>query len=277
MLTAALLAGCQSLTPAQSLASAQHLAADHGFAGSRIDSGRFELMTYHRVLERDAQRLVVYIEGDGRAFVSRRRVSGNPTPRDPVALEMALADPSAAVAYIARPCQFIDPLPAGCEPRFWTTHRYSSEIIESISGAIDTLLADSRQSRLGLVGYSGGGVVAALLAQRRGDVDWLVTVAANLDHAAWTTWHGDTPLSGSLNPAADPQDLGDLPQLHLVGGEDDTVPVDLTAAFIRRLPDGTPAELMVIEDAGHHDWPAIWKERVCGLAFWRETAGCRPG
>lgn len=225
-------------------------------------------------MNRNTGRLVVYIEGDGRAFISRRRVSGNPTPRDPVALEMAFADPSGAVAYIARPCQFMEPLPANCEPRFWTTYRYSEAVLASINEAIDQLKQSSNTPRLGLVGYSGGGVVAALLAQRREDVDWLVTVAANLDHAAWTEWHGDTPLSGSLNPATDMTALAGLPQLHVAGGEDEIVPVELTADFVRRLPDNTPAELIVIDNAGHHDWPAIWGKRVCDFRFWQAAPGC---
>lgn len=251
-------------------------AAKRGFSGSVVETGRFDLRLFSRDLKSNPDRLVVYIEGDGRAFISRRRVSDNPTPRDPVALEMALADPSPAVAYIARPCQFMEPLPANCEPRYWTTHRYAPEVIEAVGQAVDALLRESRASRLGLVGYSGGGVVATLLAQRRDDVDWLVTVAANLDHAAWTAWHGDTPLSGSLNPTADMESLGQLPQLHLVGSSDETVPVELTAAFMRRLPAGTPAELIVIEEAGHHDWPAVWEKRVCGFRFWKTAGACRP-
>jgi hypothetical protein len=44
-------------------------------------------------------------------------------------------------------------------------------------------------------------LVASLVAARRHDVVRLVTVAGNLDHLAWTTLHGVSPLTGSLNPA----------------------------------------------------------------------------
>ncbi len=211
----------------------------------------------------------MYIEGDGRAFISRRRISDNPTPADPVALKMAAGDPSPAVAYIARPCQFTEPLPDVCRPRYWTSHRYADAVITAISQVIDTLRRRSGIQKIGLVGYSGGGTVAALLAGRRDDVDWLVTVAANLDHAAWTAWHDDTPLDGSLNPADQTERLAAVPQLHIAGAGDATVPPELTRRFVRRLPARTPVDLMVVEDADHHDWPAFWRRRVGGLGFWQ--------
>lgn len=274
LLAVAVLGGCQSPGPAQAISSVRQLASSHGFTEARIDSGRFALTVYHRGFDSHASRLVVYIEGDGRAFISRRRVSANPTPREATALRMALADPSAAVAYIARPCQFLEPLPSSCEPRWWTTHRYAAEVIDAMDQAISELQQRAGSDTTGLVGYSGGGVVAALLAQRRSDIDWLVTVAANLDHAAWTDWHEDTPLSGSLNPADEPEKLADLPQLHLAGSDDETVPPALVAGFVRRLPVAAPVELMVIDNAGHDDWAHIWRQRVCGFRFWDEAAGC---
>lgn len=262
------------MTPAQSLSSARQLASAQGFTEATIKTDRFTLIAYHRGLGSDTNRLVVYIEGDGRAFISRRRVSANPTPREATALRMALADPSAAVAYVARPCQFLEPLPSSCEPRWWTTHRYAAEVIDAMDEAISELQQRAGTGRTGLVGYSGGGVIAALLAQRRNDIDWLVTVAANLDHAAWTAWHEDTPLSGSLNPADKPEKLAGLPQLHLAGADDETVPPALVAAFVRRLPATAPVEFLVIDNAGHGDWAAIWSRRVCDFSFWQDEPGC---
>ncbi len=50
--------------------------------------------------------MVVYIEGDGRAYVNRRTPSNDPTPGNPMALRLALADPSLRVLYLGRPCQY---------------------------------------------------------------------------------------------------------------------------------------------------------------------------
>lgn len=262
------------MSPAQSIATAREQAAGHGFIPAQVDGGQFELTAYHRGLDSQADRLVVYIEGDGRAFITRRRVSDNPTPREATALQMAFADPSAAVAYLTRPCQFRTTLPPVCEPRLWTSHRYSEEVVAAMDQAVSRLKQRGGLDSIGLVGYSGGGVIAALLAEQRDDVDWLVTVAANLDHAAWTAWHEDTPLSGSLNPADHVADLDGLPQLHLAGKDDDIVPPALIAAFVRSLPAGTPVEFLVIDNADHDDWPAVWQQRVCSFGFWAAAPGC---
>jgi len=275
LLTAGLLTGCQSFSPERSIQAAHQLAQSHGFTHDRFDTGRFPLSVYHRGLDSRSDQLVIYIEGDGRSFITRRRVSSNPTPADPVALKMAVADPSTAVAYVARPCQFNQPLPDACKPRYWTSHRYAEVVLTAMNGAIDSLKKRSGAPKLGLVGYSGGGSVAALLAERRADINWLVTVAANLDHAAWTEWHGDTPLHGSLNPVDGIEQLADMPQLHIAGREDETVPPALIQRFIQKLPARTPVEFMLATGIGHHGWPAFWQREVCELAFWRALPACQ--
>ena len=46
------------------------------------------------------------------------------------------------------------------------------------------------------VGYSGGGVLAVLIAERLDNVAGVITVGANLDTDAWTEHHGYLPLTG---------------------------------------------------------------------------------
>lgn len=231
-------------------------------------------MSFERGFDTGSRVLTIYIEGDGRAFVSRRRVSVDPTPRDPVALKLAAADPAASVAYLARPCQFLEPLPEACEPRYWTTGRYAPAVIASMDAAVAELKQRSGAGRVTLVGFSGGAVVATLLAQRRDDIDWLVTLSGNMDHRAWTRHHGDTPLADSLNPLADMDKLAGVRQLHLAGGADDTVPPALVAAFVRALPPATPVEFLIVDGIGHDDWPDYWRENLCSLAFRQAMPGC---
>ncbi len=59
-----------------------------------------------------------------------------------------------------------------------------------------------------------------LLAAQRRDVDAVITVAANLDHRAWTAHHGDTPLHCSLNAADFARRLQSVPQVHYAGEKD---------------------------------------------------------
>lgn len=274
----AMAAGCQSVAPfVDPHDSARQLAADRGFGEQVIHTDYFDLVTFRNDFANPSQTLTVYIEGDGRAFISRRRVSDDPTPRDPVSLKLALADPAVAVAYLARPCQLIQPMPANCEPRYWTSHRYAPEVVKSMNQAVDALKKRAAASRVTLIGYSGGGTVAALIAGRRDDIDWLVTVAGNLDHAAWTAYHGDTSLTGSLNPVTEIEKLATIKQLHIAGGDDSTMPAVLVAGFVRMLPAGAPVEFIVMDGIDHNDWPGIWAGRICDFSFRSNAQRCSGG
>lgn len=175
--------------------------------------------------------LTVVIEGDGRAHDGRGRPTADPTPRDPVGRKIARAWPrESAVAWLARPCQFVqDP---ACAPADWTTGRFSETAVAATASAVDELKARSGAARVRLVGWSGGGTLAALVAARRSDVAGLVTVAAPLDVGAWTAWHGATPLAG-MDPARGPG--APVPQLHLIGAFDPVVPPALARAPAERL------------------------------------------
>lgn len=237
-----------------------------GFATKQIKVGDFELVTFHRGLA-GAQSVVVYIEGDGRVARTRTQLSKDPTPRQPVALRLALADPSLAVLYVARPCQYLsEEQLALCSPRYWALARYADEVIAATSQVVDWALAKTNNpgARLGLVGYSGGGAVAALVAARRDDVDWLVTVAGNLDHEKWTEMHELTPLVDSLNPADFTRFLEHIPQLHLVGGEDKNIPRTVAQSFFRAFVDPSNVTVETVPDFTHHCcWTSTWPALLC--------------
>ena len=151
-----------------------------------------------------------------------------------------------------------------CHWRYWSTHRYAEEVIAAVDGVIDHAIARRPTRRpLGLVGYSGGGTVAALIAERRSDVAWLVTIAANLDHAKWTAVPGLTPLAGSLNASDAARRIRSMPKLHLRGGRDENVPKAVLDAFLRRLGPRNSASVDVIAKYTHACcWEKIWPERL---------------
>jgi len=185
--------------------------------------------------------LTVVIEGDGQAHDARGRPSADPTPRDPVGLKIARAWPGGGVAWLARPCQYArDP---ACAAGDWTTGRFSEPAVVAMGLAVDALKHRAGARRVRLVGWSGGGVIAALLAARRDDVAGLVTIAAPLDLAAWTAWHGASPLPGEGDPARLDAPLR-TPQLHLLGRYDTVVPPAVAAPAARRLA-GTEAAVVV--------------------------------
>ena len=174
--------------------------------------------------------LTIVIEGDGRAHDRRGRPTADPTPDDPVGLSIAQAWPGGA-AWLGRPCQFVaDP---ACDPAQWTRDRFAAAAVAQVDAGVEALKVRAGAQRLVLVGWSGGGVLATLVAARRDDVAGLVTVAAPLDLGAWTESRGLTPLPG-LDPADLPSRPG-LPQVHLHGAFDPVVRPATARETARRL------------------------------------------
>lgn len=258
-----LLTSCISI-PDQSErnANARKLASTHGWVETTIRTDDFLLQSYIPAELNPTKTLTIYIEGDGLAWINRSTPSLNPTPVNPLALRLAIKD-SEPSAYLARPCQYVDfSQSPDCSLKYWGSHRFSAEVIRASNQGIEQLKSRFQAERLVLVGYSGGGAVAALVAAKRSDVVRLVTIAGNLDHEAWTKLHHISPLNGSLNPADAWQGLQKIPQLHLVGGGDTNVPPPIANAFSDRFPHNLRPKVKVIKDFNHaccwvEQWPAL--------------------
>lgn len=243
-------------------------AAEAGWQRLALPADRFVLTAFVPADTTPARTLTVYIEGDGLAWLTPRQPSDNPTPREPVALDLALRHAGSAVAYLSRPCQGVNPEDWGpCGTAYWTSRRYASEVIDASASAIDALMRRRQAERLVLVGFSGGASVAALVASRRKDVAALITVAGNLDTAAWTTHHQVSPLSGSLNPADFVDRLQEIPQRHLVGAADRVVPPRLLQDFAQRFPAARRPEVRIVPGFDHQccwaqAWPRLYAAEI---------------
>ena len=271
-----ILAACSHVpSPADRSRHAREIAARAGMIGEVVEAGRFRLQSYHRGLDdTGTERGVhVYIEGDGLAYLDRRRRSPDPTPVDPLGLRLAAADPYPRVIYVARPCQYIGG-PA-CNPQVWTTGRFAVEQVVAMEEAVDRL-AGGRPVEI-LVGYSGGGTVATLLAGPppvlRGHLPdpgsricALVTVASPLALADWTAYHHVTPLAGALDPAGHAEPGDDIPMTHLVGQSDRIVP----PVVQQRYTAGHPASRLIpLPGFDHHccwaeNWPRLLRQAIPG-------------
>lgn len=259
LLGAFLITACTALPgPRERRDFADALAAKRGWVADHIATDTFDFVAYAPQRFIPDETLTVYLEGDGFAWVTSTQPSLDPTPRDPLGLRLALAHARGNAAYLARPCQFTDAHRRGCDQRYWTARRFAPEVIRESSKAIDELLQRFGATKLALVGYSGGGAVAALLAARRTDVVRLVTVAGNLDHRAWARHHGIHELHGSLNPADEAAQLGSLSQTHYVGGRDPVIPPALARDWPAGLVGAAGANLRVMPDFDHH---CCWAER----------------
>ena len=259
--SAVFLSACASIPPPKARQAVAHeLALARGWQAEVLGTGELQLLAYRPHTINPAAALTLYIEGDGYAWKNRVTPSQDPTPLQPVALRLALAQPAGNAAYLARPCQYVNKPSKPCAPRYWMGARFAPEVIAATSEAIDDLKGRFGASQLTLVGYSGGAAVAALVAAQRHDVQQLVSVAGNIDHAAWTTLHRLSPLRESLNPLQVRTTLSAMSQWHFAGNLDRIVPPRLLKSWVQGLPN---AHLVVIDGYDHSccwakNWPQLW-------------------
>jgi pimeloyl-ACP methyl ester carboxylesterase len=247
-----LLAGCV-LSPQQ---RADTLAGQSGLQRRILSAGIFQLTAYVRVAD-PTQPLHIYIEGDGRAWRTPTEASSDPTPRHMSGLQLAAADPGPNVGYLARPCQFTRADPS-CDVRYWTGRRYALEVVTSVNDAITTLEAATAHQPVDLVGYSGGGALAVLVAARRQDVHSLRTVAANLDVEAVNTLHHVSAMPESLNPIDFGAAVRAIPQIHFSGARDTVVPPEIARRFGEAVG-GSCALIQSVAGMTHDgDWARLW-------------------
>jgi pimeloyl-ACP methyl ester carboxylesterase len=176
--------------------------------------------------------LHIYLDGDGTPWTSNRRIADDPTPRNPLILEMMAKDPAAAL-LLGRPCYYEPAMSPLCNESLWTSHRYGAEVVASMSTAIQRWMSSKKINHVVLIGYSGGGVLAALLASYLKKTSAVITIAANLDIEAWSRHHGYSPPSASLNPATDAHIPANIQQIHLAGLQDNNVPAEIIELFSR--------------------------------------------
>jgi hypothetical protein len=215
------------------------IAAKHGLVQTELQGTVFTHTAYHTSastrLNDSAQPLWIFIDGDGRPWINGgREPAKNPTTSRPIALELA-AQMQRPVLYVGRPCYDRRTMEALCTSTWWTDARYSRTVVESLAAAIRRYQQEFHFERLVLVGYSGGGVLAELVAHEVSEVTAVVTIAANLDVAAWTEYHGYLPLTASLNPAAT-TDTASWPEIHLLGEDDEVVPPRTVQRYFERNP-----------------------------------------
>ena len=253
-----ILQGCSDISLQTRIENADHLAHSAGWHQQTLVTTDFQLQSYY-VSGFNGETGTIYIEGDGLAWISRTRPSLNPTPAKPVALELAIQQPG-NVAYLARPCQYVTS--EGCNRSLWTDARFSQRVVRSMNEAGSQIKPQLRVHKLRLVGYSGGGNIAALIVAQRDDVVQLVTVAGNLDHRAWTELQGVSPLTDSLNAKDFWQQLQFIPQIHFVGGKDRIVPIEVATSYQRAFPIAHKPIIRMLPNFNHH---CCWREHWTDL------------
>lgn len=224
--------------------------------------------------------LTVYIEGDGRSWVSRFQLSSDPTPINPLALRLAVVhaqqSPNSNIAWLARPCQYQpNKNDINCEPKYWSSHRFSEPIIDSTNNAINQLMQKSGTTKVRLIGFSGGAAVAVLVAARRDDVAELITLAGNLDHRWVNRYHEVTQLSGSLNAIDVASKLSATPQLHFIGQKDEVIPSQVVTRFIDKIGTDLCVKKVLVDATHSKGWVEKWQDLLTAyvplLCFMNES------
>lgn len=249
------LPGCAALDPdahADALAEPAHLHRE------TLDAGPFVLTAFTRITQ-PGKPLRVYIEGDGVAWRSRTEPSLDPTPHQATALALAARDPSPNVVYLARPCQFT---PMAMNPRcgipYWTGKRFAPEVIESMNDAVSHFAGLTPGQPVELIGYSGGGAVAMLIAAHRTDVVSLRTVAGNLDDEFVNRLHHVSPMPDSENPIDVAEKVSAIAQIHFSGADDTVVPPSVALRFVKAAG-ARCARTQTVPSMSHDsDWSLQW-------------------
>jgi len=250
--------GCTKVpTTKERTDNALSLLDDTAVIQKNIQTSSFNLFTLQKTTS-TCKDMKVYIEGDGLAWITRKRISDDPTPLTPIALTLMDADESTCKAYIARPCQYVKD--ATCKDKYWTSHRFNSKIIQSFNEALDKLKDNHKNSSFTLVGYSGGGAVATLVTARRDDVSKLITVAGNLDTDRWVEMHHISPLDGSLNPANYTHKLNKIVQYHLIGKNDKVIPKDIFLSYLSKFDKKEKIKHILYDSTHRLRWVKNYKQ-----------------
>lgn len=231
------------------------IAVQHGFKHELVKGGDFWITTYQKITN-TSEPFVFYIEGDGFAFINKRKISPDPTPRSQMMFNLATMDSRPNIIYIARPCQYTPmAMNPKCNYLYWTNKRLSDDSIYSINETINKI---NHKKKFSLIGFSGGGGVAVLIASRNNITKDILTLAGNLDTENFVKIHKVSEMTGSLNPIDYAKNVKNIPQLHLSGENDTTIPPSIAGNFVD-IANSKCVKQKIIKNVSHHDgWEENW-------------------
>jgi hypothetical protein len=239
-------------TPSQRF---ERMAREKGFKKTEVIGSNFPHVVYHNGKLGTASTLHVYLGGDGTPWIGGFITASDPTPRKPVVLKLMALDESPSL-MLGRPCYhgYSDQPP--CLPSHWTSARYAEDVVDSMVEALGKIMSDYGYTKLHLFGFSGGGGLAMLIAERFPQTQSVVTIAGNLDIKTWVDLHGYDPLYTSINPKVIPPLPTKIGQYHLAGGKDTNIPPHIIRDALVNQPQ---SQFLLFEDFTHGCcWEDIW-------------------
>ncbi|USE33796.1 alpha/beta fold hydrolase [Endozoicomonas sp. SCSIO W0465] len=221
------------------------------------DAGFYPVYTWYPATP-SGHRLRIYIEGDGRGWLRSGRASYDPTPLNRLVHHLMMHDLSPDIAYVSQPCQY--KMGAACNRNVWTFGRYSQKVVDSMNAVVSDIKAKGGYKTLELVGYSGGGTVALLMAATRDDVISVRTIAGNLAPHFTNQLHTASAMPLALNPSDFRAKLMSVPQIHFVGTNDSVIPETVSRHYANTIADTSCVTISSIEADHQKGWINYWPQ-----------------
>jgi len=228
LLTIVLLVNC-----ATGLHTTPSLIEKNALAQTVIPGHPFDHKIFHNSARANNNTLHLYIAGDGIPWIEGKHIAANPTPSKSLALNLMAVDTHNAV-LIGRPCYFEMENARNCQPDLWTFARFSQDVVSSMLKATNEWLKIHPHSNIIVIGYSGGGTLAMLLAPHIPHVTAVVTIAGNLNIEHWTKEHDYLPLNQSIDPISSKPPPAHIKQVHIIGGKDKNVTAEITLSYVHK-------------------------------------------
>lgn len=233
---------------------ADHYARANNYTRLAISGQDFTHVVYLKQ-QNSIHRWHIYLEGDGLPWISKHLIARDPTPMQSLMLKLMTQDTISNI-YLGRPCYHGMVSESNCNPWLWTHGRYSEQVVSSMVSALNKLIHSRHIKQITLIGHSGGGTLAVLMAERIKEVDTIISLAGNLDVRAWTEQHGYSTLKGSLNPAKRPPLPKSISEYHFIGEQDRVIPLPAILQYVNKRPS---ACLNIIHNCTHLDcWEDYW-------------------
>jgi hypothetical protein len=255
--TAFFLFGCSSNQ--HRINKAFNLAKEFEYESAIVQCSNFPMQIFYKNF--NSKHAIIYLEGDGLVINRFGEIASNSTPTDPMAIRLAAVDNRLITKIIInRPFHYLKS--ANSSSKYWTTARYSPEVVRSIFEAIKSCQEKFHFETIELIAYSGGASVAFLLIPYFRNITNIISFAGNLDHSSWTTFHNCQPLYESLDPLEIKDSIGKIPQIHFVGTNDTNTTIELAMAFKKQIKSEKISIIPV--DGFDHDsnWPSVWQEEL---------------
>lgn len=241
--------------------TAERIARPAFMVERKVSADNMNFQVWERMHERGAP-VNIYIEGDGYTKTHSEWLGGDPSPRNPLALNLASRDKSKNLMHIARPCQYMESQNEKvCKEAYYKNRRYSPEVLAAYSDIIDEAKRKWEFTEINLIGYDGGANIAAALAASRSDVVSLRTVAGILNPPMVYKNTKETLDKDSILATDIASSLSAMPQHHFIGAGDTYVPAGVYHTFRQAMGESNCVHYSFVQDADHdRGWVERWPE-----------------